>query len=250
MKRILPILLLAAALSAAAQSPSQLMQQGDDAYAKADFAKAVSLYNAVLDAGHQSADLYYNLGNAHYRLEEYGLAILNYERALRLKPNLRDARQNLDLVNSKIEDEIAPLPELFIVHWAHSLVAWLSPAGWRVLMLCLAALLGGLIVFFVLSSQYRSRKTALIGILVLSLLLLLALACSISASIRYNRHDQAIVTSPMAIVKSSPEDTSVDKLILHEGTKVDIEETLGDWHKIQIADGNTGWMQQTDITII
>jgi len=54
----------------------------------------------------------------------------------------------------------------------------------------------------------------------------------------------------MAIVKSSPEDTSVDKLILHEGTKVDIEETLGDWHKIQIADGNTGWMQQTDITII
>ncbi len=250
MKKILTLIILTAALSAAAQSPRQLMEQGNDAYANSNFAEAARLYNAVLKSGYQSADLYYNLGNTYYRLDEYGLSILNYERALRLKPNFRDARQNLDLVNSKTEDEIAPLPELFIVHWAHSLVAWLSPAGWRALLLCLAALLGGIIVFFVLSSQYRSRKIALIGILVASVLLLLTLACAIASSVQYNRHDQAIVTSPMAVVKSSPEDKSIDKLILHEGTKVQIEETLGEWHKIQIADGNTGWMQQTDITTI
>jgi len=250
MKKILTLIILTAALSAAAQSPRQLMEQGNDAYANSNFAEAARLYNAVLKSGYQSADLYYNLGNTYYRLDEYGLSILNYERALRLKPNFRDARQNLDLVNSKTEDEIAPLPEIFIVHWAHSLVAWLSPAGWRALLLCLAALLGGLIVFFVLSSQYRSRKIALIGILVASVLLLLTLACAIASSVQYNRHDQAIVTSPMAVVKSSPEDKSIDKLILHEGTKVQIEETLGEWHKIQIADGNTGWMQQTDITTI
>lgn len=250
MKKILTLIILTAALSAAAQSPRQLMEQGNDAYANSNFAEAARLYNAVLKSGYQSADLYYNLGNTYYRLDEYGLSILNYERALRLKPNFRDARQNLDLVNSKTEDEIAPLPEIFIVHWAHSLVAWLSPAGWRAMLLCLAALLGGLIVFFVLSSQYRSRKMALIGILVASVLLLLTLACAIASSVQYNRHDQAIVTSPMAVVKSSPEDKSIDKLILHEGTKVQIEETLGEWHKIQIADGNTGWMQQTDITTI
>lgn len=250
MKKILTLIILTAALSAAAQSPRQLMEQGNDAYANSNFAEAARLYNAVLKSGYQSADLYYNLGNTYYRLDEYGLSILNYERALRLKPNFRDARQNLDLVNSKTEDEIAPLPELFIVHWAHSLVAWLSPAGWRALLLCLAALLGGLIVFFVLSSQYRSRKMALIGILTASVLLLLTLACAIASSVQYNRHDQAIVTSPMAVVKSSPEDKSIDKLILHEGTKMQIEETLGEWHKIQIADGNTGWMQQSDITTI
>ena len=92
MKRILSILILAVALSATAQTPRQLMQQGNDAYAKSDFAEAVRLYNTVLDAGYQSADLYYNLGNAHFRMEDYGLAILNYERALRLKPNFRPAR--------------------------------------------------------------------------------------------------------------------------------------------------------------
>lgn len=250
MKRILSILILAVALSATAQTPRQLMQQGNDAYAKSDFAEAVRLYNTVLDAGYQSADLYYNLGNAHFRMEDYGLAILNYERALRLKPNFRDARQNLDLANSKTEDEIAALPEIFIVHWAHSIVTWFSPTGWRILLLCLLALLGDLTVFFVLSSQYSSRKGALIGISVTAVLLLLCLACTIASSVRYNRHNQAIVTSPMAVVKSSPEDKSVDKLILHEGTKVNIEETLGSWHKIQIADGNSGWMNQSDITVI
>ena len=129
-------------------------------------------------------------------------------------------------------------------------MTWFSPTGWRILLLCLLALLGGLTVFFVLSSQYSSRKGALIGISVTAVLLLLCLACTIASSVRYNRHNQAIVTSPMAVVKSSPEDKSVDKLILHEGTKVNIEETLGSWHKIQIADGNSGWMNQSDITVI
>jgi tetratricopeptide (TPR) repeat protein len=250
MKKTIILLLLATAISAAAQTPQALMQQGNEAYTKGDFAAAVQAYNAVLDAGYQSADLYYNLGNAHYRLEEYGLSILNYERALRLRPNFRDAKENLDLVDSKTEDNISQLPEIFLVQWAHSVVAWFSPTGWRILLLCLLALLGGLTVFFVLSSQYSSRKGALIGISVTAVLLLLCLACTIASSVRYNRHNQAIVTSPMAVVKSSPEDKSVDKLILHEGTKVNIEETLGSWHKIQIADGNTGWMNQSDITVI
>lgn len=67
---------------------------------------------------------------------------------------------------------------------------------------------------------------------------------------RQNSHNKAIVTSPLVVVKSSPESNSVDKLILHEGTKVDVEETLGDWHKIHIADGNTGWLTDADITVI
>ena len=73
---------------------------------------------------------------------------------------------------------------------------------------------------------------------------------TISSSVRYNRQDGAIVTVPMAVVKSSPESGSVDKLILHEGTKVKIDETVGDWHKVRIADGNTGWLPQAEITII
>jgi tetratricopeptide (TPR) repeat protein len=250
MKKIFILILLAMAVSATAQTPEQLMQQGNDAYAKADYPAAIQHYNAVLQAGQQSADLYYNLGNAHYRQEEYGLAILNYERALRLNPRFTEARENLDLANTQTEDEIAPLPEIFLLQWAHNVVAWFSPTGWRIIFLCLLAVLGALTALFVLRDDYLWRKWTLIGGSVTAVLLLLSLACTISSSVRYNRHDGAIVTVPMAVVKSSPESGSVDKLILHEGTKVKIDETVGDWHKVRIADGNTGWLPQAEITII
>lgn len=250
MKKTLILLLLATALNAAAQTPQQLMHRGNDAYAKGDFVAAAQAYNAVLDAGYESADLYYNLGNVYYRQEEYGLSILNYERALRLKPNFRDAKQNLDLADSKTEDQIAALPEIFLAQWAHSVVAWFSPTGWRICTLILLTLLGTAVVIFLLSRDYAWRKGALIGGIVTLVFLLLCIACTISASVRYNRHNQAIVTAPMAVVKSSPEENSIDKLVLHEGTKVNIEETLGEWHKIQIADGNNGWLQTDEVTII
>lgn len=250
MKKILSIILLSCAISAMAQSPKQLMLQGNQAYQKGDFEAAAKAYTAIIDAGYQDADIYYNLGNAYYRMDEYGQAILNYERALRIKPSFRDAQENLDLANSKTEDEIKSLPELFIVTWARNVTNWFDHAGWRIVILCLLVLIGAAVVIFVLSRDYLWRKNALIGGIVATGLVLIAIACSVAAGIRQNSHNKAIVTSPLVVVKSSPENNSVDKLILHEGTKVDIEENLGEWYKIHIADGNTGWLTTSDITVI
>ncbi len=250
MKKILSIILLSWTVTAMAQSPRELMSQGNVAFQKSDFVTAAKCYSKILEAGYANADLYYNLGNAYYRQDEFGQAILNYERALRLKPNFRDAQENLDLANSKIEDEIKALPELFIVTWARNITTWFSHTGWRIVILCLLALLSAAVAIFVLSRDYLWRKGALIGGIAVTGLLLIAIACSIATGVRQNSHNKAIVTSPLVVVKSSPESNSVDKLILHEGTKVDVEETLGDWHKIHIADGNTGWLTDADITVI
>lgn len=250
MKKFFTLLALFCSVSLFAQTPQELMQKGNDAYAKSDFVGAEGAYNAILDAGYVSAELYYNLGNTYYRLEEYGLAILNYERALRLKPNFRDARQNLQLANSKTEDEISVLPELFIVHWARSLTSAFSPTGWRIILLLLLAILATLVAVLFLSQDYLWRKRSLIGCIVVTILLIISLACAIVSSVRADQRDEAIVTAPMIVVKSSPEKNSVDKLILHEGTKVGIDETLGEWHKIHISDGNTGWVAADEVTII
>lgn len=250
MKKILSIILFSWTVTAMAQSPRELMSQGNVAFQKSDFVTAAKCYSKILEAGYANADVYYNLGNAYYRQDEFGQAILNYERAIRLKPNFRDAQENLDLANSKIEDEIKALPELFIVTWARNITTWFSHTGWRIVILCLLALLGAAVAIFVLSRDYLWRKGALIGGIAVTGLLLIAIACSIATGVRQNSHNKAIVTSPLVVVKSSPESNSVDKLILHEGTKVDVEETLGDWHKIHIADGNTGWLTDADITVI
>ena len=166
------------------------------------------------------------------------------------QPNFRDARQNLELAQSKTEDQITPLPEFFLAKWTKSFIGWFSPAGWRVVLLIILALLGALLVFFFLCNDYRWRKNSLIGSILATCLLLIAIASAIASSTSFNRHNKAVVTEPMIVVKGSPETSSIDKLVLHEGTELDIEETLGDWHKIRIADGNTGWVQSDEITII
>lgn len=253
MKRYLlafSLYLLLLPLAGQAQNLDELMTRGNDAFKSGDFAAAVEAYSAILDAGHESADLYYNMGNAYYRMEELGQAVLNYERALRIQPNFRDARQNLELTQSKTEDQIAPLPEVFLTKWARALTCLFSPTGWRIALLAVAALLALLVVIFLLSTDYGWRKGTLAGSAVATLLLIVCIACAIASSIRYNRHNEAVVTLPMTVVKSSPEEGSVDKMVLHEGTKVTIDESLGGWHKIHIADGNTGWVEESDVTII
>ena len=243
-------LYLIVSISAFAQTPEQLMQKGNEAYSRGDYEAAANAYEVIFATGLQSAELYYNLGNAYYRMDELDQAILNYERALRLSPHFRDARENLDLCYSKTEDRIESLPQIFLVQWAQAIVNWFSPTGWLVAIIILFALLGALVVIFFVSSDYGWRKRSLfLGILV-SLLLMLAVSCTIASYVRFNRHDRAIITNPMIVLKGSPEAHSIDKMILHEGTPVKIDETLGDWYKIHIADGTTGWVESSEITII
>ena len=251
MKKLISILcVILVASTSMAQSSQQLMQKGNDAYGKGDYEAAVEAYNAVLTSGQQSAELYYNLGNAYYRQDEMGQAILNYERALRLKPHFTDARQNLELAYSKTEDKIDELPQVFLAQWAHAVVTWFSPNGWLVVLLILAALLALLVVFFFVGSDYAWRKRSLLVGLLLCLALLLATACTIASHVQYNKRDKAIITNPMIVMKGSPEAGGIDKMVLHEGTKVTVDETLGFWHKVHIADGTSGWVESSDVTII
>lgn len=220
---------------------------GDEAYRQGDYEAAVKQYEGVLAEGYASADLYYNLGNAYYRTGQMGLAILNYERALRLKPGMSDARENLALAESHTVDRITPLPRLFIVQWVDFLCTRISPAAWRVVWLVLLALVGLSVVVLRLAPGRGLRKAGfIVGVLTL-LLLVIATLLLISSTRRYNSHSEAVVMQPAITVKSSPEGQSTDKLILHEGTCLIITDSLSGWYKITIADGTTGWCQGCDM---
>lgn len=252
MKPIRPILLFLLALSIyqsplSAQEPLQRAQLADSAYRIADYEQAASLYEEVLASGFASPDLYYNLGNTYYRLDRFGLAILNYERALRLRPGMSDARDNLALANSHTVDRIAELPRLFVVNWYIALITRISPSSWRVItllffILCLAA-----VTVIALSRNVTLRKSALAVAIAAAVLFILSLLLMIASTSHFNARAEAIVMEPSVTVKSSPENQSADKLILHEGTKVTISESLSGWHKITLSDGTTGWCESSAI---
>jgi len=219
----------------------------DSAYKASDYVRAVELYESVLAEGFVSADLYYNLGNAYYRTGQMGQAILNYGRALRLNPSMTDARENLALAESRTVDRITPLPKLFVVRWVDTLCTHISPVAWRAVWLVLLALVGLSIVALRLGGSRGLRKAGLIAGVLFFLLLVLATLLLVGSTRRYNAHSEAVVMQPAITVKSSPEGQSTDKLVLHEGTRLTITDSLAGWYKITIADGTTGWCQSNDI---
>jgi len=257
MKKILIILtfaFLSSAMWAQSEGVSTGMKavsdwaaEGDQHYRLGNYEAAIDYYGMALGAGYTSAELYYNLGNAYYRTEQMGLAILNYERALRLKPTMSDARENLALAESKTVDRITVLPKFFLVRWIDTLCTHVSPSAWRIVWLVLLAIVGAAVVTMRMAGSRSLRKTGLVvGVLALLLLPVATFLLSRSTQ-RFNAHAEAVVLPQAINVKSSPELQSTDKLVLHEGTKLTISDSLAGWYKITIADGTTGWCQCSDI---
>jgi tetratricopeptide (TPR) repeat protein len=121
-------------------------EQANAAYADGRYEDAAAGYEALL-AEAPDATLYYNLGNARYKQGELAQAILNYERALRLRPSYRDAQYNLKFAQSKITDNIVE-QDFFLSAWARAVRNSLKESTWFILSIGLFILgLTGILVF-------------------------------------------------------------------------------------------------------
>src|SRR5579859_4188461 len=110
------LLSIAGAFTAHASAAYNLQDSGNAAYAKGNYAKAITFYTKFLDGVYESSAVYYNLGNCYYKTNEIGKAILNYEKAKRLSPGDADIQFNLQLANQKTTDKISE-SQLFLVTW-------------------------------------------------------------------------------------------------------------------------------------
>lgn len=222
-------------------------QNGDDLYRMGDYQAAAEAYEATLAEGLSSPELHYNLGGAYYHEGQFGKAILNYERALRLDPSFTDAKENLALANSHTVDRIAVLPQPLFVRWWNSLCTALLPSGWRIVWLVIFTILVAAIVVLRIGNTVAIRKTALAASATSVLLLIAATALLIGSTHRFNAHSEAIVTQQAVTLKASPDAKSADKMTIHEGSKATITDELPGWYKITLSDGTVAWCTQEAI---
>ena len=88
--------------------------EANNLYNESKYEKSIELYYQILDSGFHSAELYFNLGNSFYKLNDIANSILFYEKSLKLNSNDKDAIYNLKMVNNAIIDDITKIPEPFI----------------------------------------------------------------------------------------------------------------------------------------
>lgn len=224
-------------------SNEQLWDKANTAYINESYDNAIEIYNAILESGQFSDKLYFNLGNANFKSNRLGAAILNYEKALKISPTDADIIYNLEVAKSRTKDRINEVPEFFLKSWNRAIQRLLSCTGWSILSLVMLVVFLASLLQFLLSESMKHRKMGFTsGIISMVLLLFTSYYAFKERHIMIN-HNSAVVMSQSLAVKSSPDNSSTDLFVLHEGTTISVKRTFGEWSEIVIADGKEGWVE-------
>jgi tetratricopeptide (TPR) repeat protein len=228
----------------------EIFSQANKKYKSGDYQGALNEYLKIENSGMESAELYYNIGDAYYKINAYPKAILYFERAKKINPADKDIEMNIRVANSKIIDRINTIEPFFLYRLALDSANMFSARAWAILFVSLLSVASILYIATIYNKKRIIKKSAF---LVASLSLFLAI-CTLGLGLYrghlQNKKDSAIVTNFTGEVKFGPDPAAKVNFVLHEGTKISIVENKDNWIKIRISDGREGWLQKQDMTII
>lgn len=213
----------------AATRPGEVMRQAEELYVKGERDRALQLWEGLRASGYESAALFYNLGNAYYESGRMGRSVLNYERAMLIRPDAR-VRHNLGLAREKVEGDPMSWPEVSFIQGWRSVRGTGSSNVWAGLgvVACWAALAAG-----------WKRRRWLAGVSAVLAGLAGAMAFSASWALQSGF---SVVTEKEAVVRVAPDAQSDQVEKVYEGWKVMRLDQIGTWVKIELPDGQEGWV--------
>ena len=226
--------------------PHALFQQATSLYQNEQYEEALQLYRKVVEQGYESPDLYYNMGNAAYRSNNIGYAILYYEKALKMNPSHEDASHNLEYVSRYKVDVFDEVPELFYKSWTRTWKNIMSERAWSIWSMVFFVLMAVSVLVYLFSRRLALKKAGFFTAVVLAVFFTLSLATAISRHRGIADPSSGVIISPSVVVRSSPSQSGTELFILHEGTSVEISEEVSGWRNISVVDGREGWITAGD----
>lgn len=228
-------------------SDNSAFAKANSLYTAESYQEAADSYEAILQSGQHSAEVYFNLGNSYYKLNNVGPAIYNFEKALQLDPNNKDFKNNLKFAEQLRVDAVEKAQTNPLNEFLENTFKSLSVDNWAYLSILLALI--AILLFILYHYAATTGKKRLF--FVLSIVFLLATIFSIAgASYSQNlieNNQQAIVYSNETVTRSEPKNSAESSFLIHEGTKVTIIEEYENWAKIEVANGSQSWMPIADL---
>lgn len=219
-----------------------LFVQANGFYERQHYAEAANMYDRILDHGFVHPNLYYNLGNAYYKLGWLGEAIWAYEKGLKLKPGDDDLRFNLKIANARIVDRVEAPEPFVLLKWYGALKRRFTLAQWLTVIsvaFCATAAAFSLFRFGPGQLSPLLGKSVVLG----------AMATVILGLVFVDRYfdilqkREAIVVAREGRVYAAPTEISNLMFAVHDGTKVGIRSSQDPWLEIELIDGKQGWIQ-------
>ncbi len=246
MKRIVEILIFLIVAIGFSQD-EETFQRANSLYNQEKYQEAIDAYKSVIDTGKESASLYYNMANAHYKLSNIGPSIYYYEKALEIAPNDDDIKNNLAFAQNATIDAIDVIPEGFISRMLNGFTNMFNYDGWAWISVICVVIFVILFILYYTANTSAKKRIFFVGSW---FILALGLFGVFFAFRNYNslKNNQfAIIFVQETTVKSEPNLRSEEVFELHEGTKIQVIETVNNWKKIKLADGKIGWIPKDDL---
>jgi tetratricopeptide (TPR) repeat protein len=228
-----------------AQSAERSFYKANDLYAEGRYDEAIEEYKGLLERGHESGNLYYNLGNSYFKTGRLGEAILYYERSMRLMPRDGDLESNYRHARSLVKGNIYTPSGAWLLKFVYNMFDQFTVNELTVL---LSIIYGMIIVVLLIGVFFKVKRQVVITISVLTVIFGLAL---LSLSNKISLLDkEAIVTTESAEVKFEPFERATTHFTLYEGMRVKKILRKDGWFKIERLDGKIGWIKNTALEII
>ena len=225
------------------QNIDSLFSSGNDSYNKNQFDVSVSAYENILSQGFYSADLYYNLGNAYYRLEDFANARWSYEMGINIDPRNKDMIHNLMLTKKKIPNTIET-PDSQILNLINNFLTSFT-YGDFVLFSSIMLLLYSIcfIIYRIMPS-----KPIVVSYYVFIVLFFIGTSFSVIKFLWERNNNFGIILNDETELYSAPFlNENIKISIFFSGNKVKIEQTTDKWIEISSIDGRKGWIRLEDI---
>ncbi len=219
---------------------------GNDAFLSGDYGAAISAYQAALGAGADSADLWFNLGNAQYRAGQKGQAALAFERALRRDPGDADARANLELIRAQgAGTVVGASPPPFMAR----LGARVDPAVAEGALLLSWLLSCALLIAWLRSRGRRGLRLA--SGLGAALLLCGTTAAGVATWAAFDvRSAGWSVVVVAGEVREAPEPNAKVAFPVEPAVSLQVMARLGSYAKVELPGGLGGWIEAEKVQAI
>ena len=244
MKKMLSILFLLFVFIGNSQESFEAaaFTKANEAYTAENFDLAIAGYEQILKTGKHSAEVYFNLANAYYKINAVGPAVYNFEKALQLDPENADIKNNLNFANQMKIDAVEDVQVDGIGSSLEKYVTSLSVDEWAYfsILMVLFTILMAVFYFYALTAGKKRLFFILtfIGVLFSAL----AIYAAFYSKDNLNKEQYAIVYTAEFTTREEPKETAKASFILHEGTKVEVQEEFNDWALVSLTNGNKAWM--------
>ena len=186
------------------------------------------------------------MGNAYFRNGDIGKSVWAFEKAFILDPRDPDIKFNLDYLRSLVRDRIIAPKDLFLLSMYKKTIEKFTLSDLLFISGALLLLLS--IIYFLVEFSYLSKKISKYLKYFSTAALIFFAWMVLDKYWSVSDRSYGIVLAPAVDVRSAPVMRGQNVVFrIHEGTKVEIQNSELGWNEIILLDGKKGWILSEDI---